>query len=63
MWNPSTCDCECNKACKIDEYSDFKNCSRKKRLIGKLALECEDKTLNTTENSADDKKEHVKKGN
>ena len=24
--NPSTCDCECNKACKIDEY-DTKNCS------------------------------------
>ena len=20
MWNPSTCDCDCNKACKIDEY-------------------------------------------
>ena len=19
MWNPITCDCECNKACKIDE--------------------------------------------
>ena len=20
MWNPSTCNCECNKACKINEY-------------------------------------------
>ena len=20
MWNSSTCDCECIKACKIDEY-------------------------------------------
>ena len=22
MWNPSICDCECNKACKTDENSD-----------------------------------------
>ena len=26
VWNPSTCDCECNKACKIDKYLDFENC-------------------------------------
>ena len=24
MWNPGTCNCECNKACKIDEYLDIK---------------------------------------
>ena len=24
MWNPSTCDRECNNACKIDEYLDSK---------------------------------------
>ena len=35
MWNPSTCDYECNKACKIDEYSYIKKCSCEKRLIGK----------------------------
>ena len=29
-WNPSTCDSECNKACKNDEYLDIKNCSYKK---------------------------------
>ena len=39
MWNPSMCNSECNKACKIYEYSDTKNCSCEKRLIGKLALE------------------------
>ena len=39
MWNPSMCDCECNKPCKIDEYLfDIKNCSCKKRLFGKLVL-------------------------
>ena len=55
MWNHITCDCECNKACKIDEI-DIKNCSCKKRLIGKLVLVCEDEILNITETSLDDKK-------
>ena len=41
--NPSTCDCECNEPCKIDEYVDIKNCFCEKRLIGKVLLECEDK--------------------
>ena len=26
-WNPSMCDCECNKACEIDKYLDINNCS------------------------------------
>ena len=42
MWNSSTYDCECNKACKIDEYLDIKNCSWEKDLIRKLVLECKD---------------------
>ena len=57
MRNPNTFDCECDKACKIDEYLDIKTCSRKKRLIDKLVLECEDKMLNAIETSLDDKKE------
>ena len=24
MWNPSTCDCECNNTCKTDKYLDVK---------------------------------------
>ena len=56
MWNTSTCHCECNKACKIDEYLDIKNCSCEKRLIGKLVLEYEDEILNTTEILLNDKK-------
>ena len=63
MWNPSTCDCECNKANKIDEYLDIKNCSCEKRLIGKLVLGCEDEILNTTETSPDDKKVTCEKSN
>ena len=56
MWNPSTCNCECNKACKIDEYLDITICSCEKRLIGKLILECEDEILDTTETSLDNQK-------
>ena len=47
--------CEWNKEYKIDEYLDLKNCSWEKRLIGKLVLECEDETLNTSETSIDHK--------
>ena len=60
MWNPSTCVCECNKACKIDEYLDIKNCSCEKNLIGKLLLECEEEILNSTRTLRNDK-QHVQK--
>ena len=63
MWNPSTCNCECNKACKIDKYLDIENYSSEKGLISKLVLECEDEILNATENSLDDKKKHAKNSN
>ena len=63
MWNPTTCDFECNKACKTDEYLDIKNCSCGKRLIGKLVLSCEDEILNTTENSLDNEKVTCAKNN
>ena len=56
MCNPSTCDCECNRACKIDKYLDIKNCSCEKLIIGKSVIECEDEVLNTTETSIGDKK-------
>ena len=55
-WNPSTCDCQCNEACKIDEYLDIKNYFCEKRLISKLILECKDEILNTTETLLNDKK-------
>ena len=55
MWNPSTCDCECNKAFKIGKYLDG-NCSCEKWLIGNLVLECEDEILNITRTSLNDEK-------
>ena len=56
MWNPSTCDCECNKAYKVDEYLDIKKCLCKKLLFGKLVSGCEDEILNITETSLEDNK-------
>ena len=55
------CGCECNKASKIDEYLNTKNCSCKKYLIGKLVLQCENEMLDTTETSLDHKKVICKK--
>ena len=40
IWNPSNCECECNKSCDIGEYLDNKNCRCKKRIIDKLVEEC-----------------------
>ena len=44
--NPSTCNCECKKACKIGEYLDIKSCSCKKHPVGKVVSTCEDGILN-----------------
>ena len=60
-WNPNLCNCNCNKACRIDDYLDMKICFLEKHLIGKLVLECEDEILNTTETLLDDKKQRVQK--
>lgn len=36
MWNPSMCNYECNKACKIDGYLGVENCPCKKCFFGEL---------------------------
>ena len=36
IWNPSNCECECDKSCDIGEYLDYVNCNCRKRLIDKL---------------------------
>ena len=40
IWNPSNCECECNKSCDIGEYLDYKNCKCRKKIIDKLTEEC-----------------------
>ena len=43
VWNPSNCECECDKSCDIGEYLDYKNCQCRKRIIDKLVDECSEK--------------------
>ena len=40
IWNPSNCECECDKNCDIGEYLDYKNCKCRKRLADKLIDIC-----------------------
>ena len=40
IWNPSSCECECDKSCDIGEYLDYKSCKCRKRLIDELVDEC-----------------------
>ena len=39
IWNPSTCECECDKSFDVGEYLDYANSKCKKRLIDKLVEE------------------------
>ena len=39
-WNPSICECQCDKCCKPGQYLDHKNCVCKNKLIGRLIEEC-----------------------
>ena len=48
IWNPSNCKCECDKSFDFGEYSDYENCKRRKRLVGKLIEECNEKIEETS---------------
>ena len=47
MWNPSTCECQCDKWCKQGQYLDHKNCVCKNKLIDRVIEECT-KVINET---------------
>ena len=40
IWNPSDCECECDKSCDIGEYLHYENCKCRKELVDKLVDEC-----------------------
>ena len=40
MWNPRTCECQCDTWCKPGQYLDHKNCVCKNKLAGRLISEC-----------------------
>ena len=39
IWNPSNCECECDKSCDVGEYLDYGNCKCSKKLVDKLVEE------------------------
>ena len=41
-WNPTNCECECDKSCDFGEYLDYENCKCRERLVDKLVEECND---------------------
>ena len=40
IFNPSNCDCECDKLCNIGQYLDYKTCICRKRIVDKLDEDC-----------------------
>ena len=40
IWNPSNCECECDKSSDFGEYLDYSNCRCGKKLFDKLVEEC-----------------------
>ena len=40
IWNPSNCECKCDKSCDVGEYLGHKNCKYRKKLVDKLIEEC-----------------------
>ena len=54
FFNPSNCECECDKFCNIIQYLDYSDCKCKNKLIDPLIEECtendddETKIVNTT---------------
>ena len=43
-WNPSNCECECDKSCDVGEYLDYEKCKCRKRLVDKLVDKCDENT-------------------
>ena len=47
IWNPSNCECECDKSCDIGEYFDYENYKCRKKLIDKLVEKCTENVKET----------------
>ena len=55
MWNPSTCECQCDIWCKPGQHLDHKNCVCKNKLIGRAIEECTSIINETMINNVDNK--------
>ena len=47
FWNPSHCECKCDKFCNIGEYLDYENCKCRKKLVDKLVEKCTENVKET----------------
>ena len=50
MWNPSTCECQCDMWCKPGQYLDHKNCVCKNRIIGECTSVINETMINNHKN-------------
>ena len=56
IFNPSNCECECDKSCNTSQYLDYLDCKCKKKIIDLIlekCTECDDdktKLVNITDN-------------
>ena len=41
IWNPSTCQWECDKSCDVYEYLDYENYNCREKIVDKLVEECQ----------------------
>ena len=39
-WNPSNCECDCNRSCDFSEYLYYENFKCRKTLVDELVEEC-----------------------
>ena len=39
IWNPSNCECECDKSCYVGECLDYESRKYRKKLVDKLVEE------------------------
>ena len=40
IWNPSICECECDRSCDVGKYLHYANCKCRERLIDELVEGC-----------------------
>ena len=40
IWNPSNCECECDRSYDIGQYLDYRNCMCRNSTVDKLVEKC-----------------------
>ena len=39
-WNPSNCECKCDKLCNFGQYLEYENCKCIKKFVDEIVNEC-----------------------